>query len=185
MSDQNDGIAKLMSSASRARSIIHMDANGDLESYKKKSIAEHKISYGDEGEVYVSPKPQETMGVSNMANARLKSKLPKEILESISKNPIEEPISVLDALPTQLTETLKKEATAQSKNKPNNADDLNLEKTIMRCLNKYFKSDSSQENVIKAIKLSDKFTFITDNGDIYEARLKFIKNINDIKKGGK
>ena len=33
-------------------------------------------------------------------------------------------------------------------------------------------------------KIGDKFSFITSNGDLYEAKLTFIKNMNT-KKGGK
>ena len=42
------------------------------------------------------------------------------------------------------------------------------------------------ENVgtLQAMKIGDKFSFITSNGDLYEAKLTFIKNMNT-KKGGK
>ena len=37
---------------------------------------------------------------------------------------------------------------------------------------------TSNEGTLKAMKVGDKFSFITDNGDLYEAKLTFIKNIN-------
>ena len=43
--------------------------------------------------------------------------------------------------------------------------------------------NTNENNTLKAMKIGDKFTFVTDNGDLYEAKLTFIKNIN--KKGEK
>lgn len=48
-----------------------------------------------------------------------------------------------------------------------------LKKTILT------ESKNTQENgTLKAMKIGDKFTFVTDNGDLYEAKLTFIKNIS-------
>lgn len=43
--------------------------------------------------------------------------------------------------------------------------------------------NSDSNGTLKAMKIGDKFTFVTDNGDLYEAKLTFIKNIS--KKGEK
>jgi hypothetical protein len=37
---------------------------------------------------------------------------------------------------------------------------------------------SQNNDTLKALKIGDKFTFVTDNGDLYEAKLTFVKNIN-------
>jgi hypothetical protein len=39
------------------------------------------------------------------------------------------------------------------------------------------KNNSQNGSEIQAIKLGDKFSFVTDNGDLYEAKLEFKKNI--------
>ena len=36
----------------------------------------------------------------------------------------------------------------------------------------------NENSTLKAMKIGDKFTFVTDNGDLYEAKLTFVKNIN-------
>ena len=43
--------------------------------------------------------------------------------------------------------------------------------------------NADTNGTLKAMKVGDKFSFITDNGDLYEAKLTFIKNLN--KKGEK
>lgn len=40
----------------------------------------------------------------------------------------------------------------------------------------------TNESELRAMKIGDKFSFITKNGDLYEAKLEFKKNINNIQK---
>lgn len=68
--------------------------------------------------------------------------------------------------------------------------DYSLIKTIVEdCMKKYAsalkksiisenKNLLSEDNNLQAMKIGNKFTFITKNGDLYEANLKFVKNIN-------
>ena len=57
------------------------------------------------------------------------------------------------------------------------------------CMKKYtsalkksmINESKNSDDSLKAMKIGDKFSFITKNGDLYEAELKFVKNIN--KKG--
>lgn len=60
---------------------------------------------------------------------------------------------------------------------------------VEECVRKYTSSvnkkiineiNSRQDlGTLQAMKIGNKFSFITSNGDLYEAKLKFIKNIND------
>lgn len=52
----------------------------------------------------------------------------------------------------------------------------NLKKTMLN-----ESKNGNSINSLKAMKIGDKFSFITENGDLYEAKLTFIKNLN--KKG--
>ena len=80
--------------------------------------------------------------------------------------------------------------TTQSTNN-SNVDYSMIKMIVEECMRKYVgslkktilnesKSNSSDE--LQAMKIGDKFSFITKNGDLYEAELKFIKNLNN-KKG--
>lgn len=74
--------------------------------------------------------------------------------------------------------------------------DYSLIKTIVEdCVRKYASSItkkvlSEQKNIaisddqLRAIRIGESFTFITSNGDLYEAELKFKKNINKTAKKG-
>jgi hypothetical protein len=60
-----------------------------------------------------------------------------------------------------------------------------VESTMKKYLGAYMKKYLNEGKIInensselKAIKLGNKFSFITDNGDLYEAKLVFKKNIN-------
>ena len=124
------------------------------------------------------------------------SRLPKEILESMVNNPIPvEGVPFLDSVnvgelkqepqrsrPQQIVENI----TGQNVGTGN--IDYSLIKTIVEsAVKKYISSATKKiisENTdkggqLKALKIGDKFSFITDNGDIYEAKLTFKKNINE------
>lgn len=125
------------------------------------------------------------------------SKLPKEILESLSTNPIEgkevfDPDYELIKAKKLIQESDKKRATTRpviTESAPHAIGvDYSLIKTIVEdCMRKYAgsivkkvltESKGSTEDSLKAIKIGDKFSFITSNGDLYEAELKFKKNVN-------
>ena len=77
-----------------------------------------------------------------------------------------------------------------------NGVDYSLIKTIVEdCIRKYAgsitkkilseqKNQQSLTDQLKAIRIGESFTFITSNGDLYEAELKFKKNINKQKNKG-
>ena len=136
-----------------------------------------------------------------------KSKLPKEILESFSKvvidpNGINDPynssVSVLDEATKKITSGLK------SKTKPNvisenlmpqqqssNIDYSLIKSIVEECMRKYasaLKKTIINESVergnaptMKAMKIGNTFSFVDDEGNLYEAELKYKRNIRQKK----
>ena len=135
----------------------------------------------------------------------INTKLPKEILESFSKNFIDQSklsnVSVLDTLGVQLPQEEKviKEHVETPSNvievaEANGKVDYELIKNIVESsVKKYMaaytkkiisesKTSLNEENGLAAIQFTgDKFVFVTKKGDLYEATLKFKKNVNDKK----
>lgn len=137
----------------------------------------------------------------------MNTSLPTEIFESMTKNYIntdelkkgvpELGGSILDnfSLPKQrpVKKDIIKEVTQNSVQSSN--IDYSLIKTIVEdCVKKYTsalkksiinesKESLNEVGTLQAMKIGDKFSFIDGNGNLYEAKLTFIKNIN--KKGGK
>lgn len=152
--------------------------------------------------------PINTFGIqqSNIKNTNL----PTEIFESMTKNVIDtKPLSngmpelggsVLDNLKIQPKQSKKivNEQIMQSQQISSNID-YSLIKTIVEdCVKKYSNAlkksilneskEMMKENVgtLQAMKLGNKFSFVDDEGNLYEAKLTFIKNLNENKnKGGK
>ena len=134
-----------------------------------------------------------------------KSKLPKSVLESFQKEPgepfsLDAPVqtSVLDGLDLQTLEELREETSKKpviNEERQNQGGfiDYSLLRTIINeavqenvkkyvsAMTKKLMTESTKtgnSNSIQAIKVGDKFSFITENGDVYEATLKFKTNIN-------
>ena len=131
--------------------------------------------------------------------ASSKSKLPKEILESFSKDYIDQ--SAFDPRLANLGDISipKKKIIEQTQvtpvieTKQSNGVDYEIIKSIvessvkkyMGALSKKLLNEAKQSNNngIAAIQfLGDKFSFIMKNGDLYEATLKFKQNLNENKK---
>lgn len=189
----------------RAKQIIQMDTNGELNRYKgkaKNAITEN--FYRDE-ENYV-----DTISMAENIAPRYveenttssKSKLPREILESFSNNPIDTSMlgattSVLDRLNLA---PMKKEVIAEKreviKETPQQAPivgnaniDYSMIKMIVEdCMKKYTsalkkslinESKANDSNAtLQALKIGNKFSFIDNSGNVYEATLKKVGNLN-------
>lgn len=133
-----------------------------------------------------------------MTGASSKSKLPKEILESFSKNYIDQ--SALDPRLANLDDIKPQPKPQQRERKQiNEVKNVNsgvdyeiiksiVESTVKKYMGAYSKkiineSKQNNDNGIAAVQfLGDKFSFITKNGDLYEATLKFKQNLNENKK---
>lgn len=129
-----------------------------------------------------------------VTGASSKSKLPKEILESFSKNYIDQSAfdprlaNLGDIKPQPKPQQMERKQINEVKN-VGSAVDYEIIKSIvestvkkyMGALSKKIINESKQnnDNGIAAVQfLGDKFSFITKNGDLYEATLKFKQNLN-------
>jgi hypothetical protein len=134
-----------------------------------------------------------------------KSKLPLAVLESFKENPgipvqsgiPTPPASVLDGLGLETLEQLRNENVHQDKETmvtESHTIDYSLLRTIINeavqeNVKKYVSSmckklisegvGSGQDNMVQAVKIGNKFSFITENGDVYEATLQYKTNISE------
>jgi len=144
---------------------------------------------------------KKTQGVNNVVAPTIKNnRLPKEIIESFSKNYISQDafnpnMSVLETMGIE-GDPLKEEAQMNNNNHNNISSspvqkiDYELIKNIVEgAVKKYINAlgkkmlteNKNQDNDgIKAVQFTgDKFKFVTKEGNLYEAKLTFIKNINN------
>ena len=133
------------------------------------------------------------------------SKLPKEILESFRENNIDTSLlgvgvgqtSVLEQIDSLTNGKLFEEKprqkvvaeTSQRQAANQGGVDYSMIKMIVEdCVKKYTSAlkksmlneskNMVSENNLAAMKIGDKFSFIDASGNLYEAKLEFIKNIN-------
>lgn len=208
MQEQLDNnINSFIMAKDRARKLIQMDTNGTLGKIKQKAISEGKMSYSENGEVVAQNiEEYRTQNNNNVipSNIKSKSKLPTEIIESFKKqpSPTDYQGSVLDMVQQASGGKMFSEEKHITVEQPTNTQpivqsniDYSMIKMIVEdCMRKYtsalkksiLSESKINENVgtLQAMKIGDKFSFITSNGDLYEAKLTFIKNMNT-KKGGK
>ena len=195
----SDAINRFMTSCDRAKKIIQMDRQGELNQHKGKGLKMMEEGYEpipSHNRVQVEP---------NLTPQKLStSKLPKEILESFKTNPIEGSIlgnpqkSILDTIDFKTQGQFlqeNKQQVNEIKQAPqitnSNVDYSMIKMIVEDCMKKYTSAlkksliNEQKQNIseeLHAMKIGDKFSFITKNGDLYEADLKFIKNLNN-KKG--
>lgn len=133
-----------------------------LESFKTKQIDASPLGYGV------------SSSILDEVNYRTQGKLYKEETQTMPQSQ------------QQNVETIQTSPSVQA-----NVDYSMIKMIVEECMRKYVGSlkktilNESKNNIstdeLKAMKIGDKFSFITKNGDLYEAELKFIKNLN--KKG--
>ena len=125
--------------------------------------------------------------------------LPKEIVEAFKQNPIgNDPIDTTNDEVQEVKQIMKNSNNLPTQNVINeqttNGVDYGLIKTIIEsavkkyanALNKRIISENkstAKGNIseLKAMKIGNKFSFISENGDIYEAKLTYKGNIKDKK----
>lgn len=151
-----------------------------------------------------------TMGMLNAingykTNARV-SRLPKEIQESFAKTNdemienqrlLEESYGLYQDMANSKKEEMGIPVSNQSKRNnvveqtSSNVDYSLINKIINETVKKYAKltkkqmldeQKESDGSMLKAMKIGNKFSFITENGDVYEAKLVKKGNINKMKK---
>lgn len=196
MSQIEENINRFMNAQQRAKQLIQMDCNGTINQIARKAANEGKIDLNPNTNTNAYPSQQQQIkeDYDKLPNFyKNKSKLPLEIVQSFQNDPINvnEGImsekSVLDKImPNIPNNPINETNNTDLINSSNSNVDYSLIKTIVEdCIKKQLKPIAKKlitENIgndIQALKLGNKFTFITKNGDIYEAKLTFIKNIKE------
>lgn len=133
------------------------------------------------------------------------SKLPKEILEAFAKDPSalttneSMGLSVMDYMPISKEVERERDVITEAVQQPTQQPQRSLgidyelvkgivEGAVKKYVGAYTKkliSEGKQNDgsTLKGIQLKgDKFVFITESGDVYEAKLEYKKNINEKKK---
>lgn len=163
------------------------------------------VTYNKPVQQDVPMKSSEGSLVVNEETMKAHPKMAKAILESFRENPgtpIDMPKSVLDGLGLERLDEIRQE-TEQIKMEPmtkmgnGGGVDYSLIRTIVNeavqeNVKKYMSALSKKlisEGVVagggssvQALKIGDKFSFITENGDVYEATLEWKTNLNSQKK---
>jgi hypothetical protein len=209
MAELDERVSRFMQSQERARKLIQMDNGGSLNEFKHKAISEGRMSYDENG---VSVQTYQNVNDNDFTQYNRapsnNSKLPKEILESFKSKPnigmgMMSTGSVLDTV-NNLTNGKLQEHVAQvrpestiTESVPTITNNSNIDYSMIKmivedCMRKYTSAlkksilNESKEQIsdtLQAMKIGDKFSFITKNGDLYEAELKFVKNIKTKKSG--
>ena len=195
-------IQSFAENAKVARQLIQMDNNGTMQKIKQNAVASGKIAYNSQGEIVPESfshfQPSMPSSMNNNVSvqkgiSRSGMKLPKEILESMTNEPLEaETISVLDqlnmpVLSEQTTNNATQNLITEQAPVSSGFVDYGMirmicEETIrkyMGSLKKTIINESKNNNSnLKALKIGESFSFITEDGDIYEAKMEFKGNIN-------
>lgn len=199
MGQMEENIRRFINSQDKAKRLIQMDARGELNKYKDKAREAYELSEQNNYEMTENV-PYATRENNIQQNTSFsKSKLPKEILESFKNNPIDASgmdvtTSILDKLnivPSK--KVIKEEKIEESKpiiseNTNSNIDYSMIKLIVEDCIKKYtsalkktiLNESKINENVgtLQAMKIGNKFSFIDNSGNIYEATLKKVGNIN-------
>ena len=170
---------------------ISYDENGDVQA--SEPIIENNV-----------PKQiqQETVKNSKLPPEIIESMMKNKIDTTMINGGIGSNGSILDQLNAMTNGKLMQEVSIKNKESKNestnnviqtssnpNIDYSMIKMIVEDCMKKYYsslkksiinesKNSSSNDNFLQAMKIGNKFSFITKNGDLYEANLKFIKNIN-------
>lgn len=195
---------------SRAKGLMTMDeeinkiANNSRKNVSK-GLFESVDEFGGIADVDMSsyqPAPERAQQQTPVPNRN--SKLPREIVESMTNNPIDtsvldvnrsvlETSGVIPGVPAQKKRnatTINEQVAYNQTPAQQQQVDYSLIKSIVEeCVRKYTSAvtkkvikeckESSGMNELKAMKVGNKFSFITENGDVYEATLKYKRNINE------
>lgn len=198
-----DAIKKLMGNRDAIRKLMAMDANGQLDAIAENARNSGSLIGGEEGASYnPQNKPQAHNDGEIVVNEdviRAHSRMPRQILESFQNNPGKQAsMSILGDIDLDKLHATKKSIVVDENSRIQSTQaspviDYSLLKTIINeavqeNVKKYMSALSKKlinegvggnSDTIQAIKLGEKFSFITKDGDIYEAKLTFKRNIND------
>lgn len=172
---------------------ISYDENGDVQA--SEPIIENN-----------TPKqiPQETVKNTKLPPEIIESMMKNKIDTTMINGGMGSSGSIIDQLNEMTNGKLMQDVSIKNKESKNESNNNNVMQTssnpsvdysmikmiVEDCMKKYYsslkksiinesKNLSSNDNSLQAMKIGNKFSFITKNGDLYEANLKFIKNINN------
>lgn len=199
-----NAIKNMIENRDTIRRIMELDSNGSMDRMLENAVNNGSFVKGEDGGRY-TPKNNVLNEMSKFQRPiNPNTKLPKAIVESFMKNPgTAMPLppemggSVLDGFEIpQLERPLneQKETSAQPTTQNDGSIDYSLLKSIINeavqeNVKKYmsaFAKKMLNEGVggnqggIKVIKLGEGLTFVDGEGNIYEAKLKFKRNIKEI-----
>ena len=212
MAASEESIKRFMMAQDRAKKLIQMDVNGGLKQYEQKARQNAEMCLNEESTPQYQPQPQMSYGQESLnikTNSKLPKEILESFkTKQIDPSPLGYGVtsSILDevnmrtqgklyneekSIPQpkqQITETVQPQ---QNISNTTNVDYSMIKMIVEECMRKYVgslkktiltESKNNSNDELQAMKIGDKFSFITKNGDLYEAQLKFIKNINN-KKG--
>lgn len=203
-----NAISNLIANRNAIRKLMAMDSNGKMDSMLRENINNGTVSYGEDGVSYTPKVKTQQQQVSERVvvneNVIKKSKLPQSVLESFKEDPgtpfsLSAPppqTSVLDGIELPTLQEVRNERAisenTQQQQVVNQAVDYSLLRTIINeavqenvkkyvsaMTKKLISEGVKSEDTVQAVKFGDKFSFITENGDVYEATLKFKTNLNE------
>lgn len=212
MAASEESIKRFMMAQDRAKKLIQMDVNGGLKQYEQKARQNAEMCLNEESTPQYQPQQQMSYAQESLnikTNSKLPKEILESFkTKQIDPSPLGYGVtsSILDEVnmrtqgklyneeknipqpKQQITETVQ-----PHQNLPNttNVDYSMIKMIVEECMRKYVgslkktiltESKNNSNDELQAMKIGDKFSFITKNGDLYEAQLKFIKNINN-KKG--
>lgn len=193
-----NALNNLMANRNTIRKLMAMDSNGQMDKMLESAKNNGSVSYSQDGVNY-TPKMGGNGKVVVNEGVMQNSKMPRSVLESFKQNPgtpLEMPTSVLDSLELESLDVLRNENAVNESVTPqqvaNGAIDYSLLRTIINeavhenvkkyvsAMTKKLMTESTKGvGTVQAVKIGDKFSFITENGDVYEATLKFKTNLNE------
>ena len=200
----NNAIKNLIGNRDAIRKIMALDANGTMDNIVENARKSGALVGSEDGFTYngggnSSQTHDNSAVVVNEQVMAAHSRMPRQILESFKKNPGKTAsTSVLGGLSDEqlakMRPILKENATTAQQQTISSGIDYSLLKTIIneavqenvkkymsamakKLINEGVGNVGNNDN-IQAIKLGESFSFITKNGDVYEAKLTKKYNIN-------
>lgn len=162
---------KLMETLSKAKAVMNITEN---KNFKPSSTTLEDLKSK------ISTNTQE-----NFVKTAKKNGLPTEIYESIISNPLIPNSSIFENF--DMSKVVKASQIQTENSKPINQTELTeekleslIEKVLEKVLNKKTLNENKEKvNNLNTIRITEnKLQFLTSNGDLYVADLKFVKNIN-------
>lgn len=186
-------LTRLMENRDAIRRIMAKDNNGTMDRMVENAVRSGAMTYSEDGASYNPTFSNNDGKVIVNEEVMKKSRMPKAILESFKENPGSSttmPASVLDELGLENLEKMRRETVQESVPvhqvpQSSQAVDYSLLRTIineavqenvkkyMSALSKKLINESASQGAVQAVKLGKNFSFITEDGKVYEATLKY------------